>query len=447
MSSRSVRGRRLPWGTLLVALVALVAVALQGTGGTHASYTAAFAHPGSSVQTVGDYNQTELPLRDAFAGGMAGWTTHGGVWSARTTQFGYGVMTETGGGPDGPKAVAGNPAWTDYTLQGDVQVLSGTQAGFVFRVTSASTGADAFDGYYAGVDASDSSLVLRRMDGSATPLARQRIVSGVTSGDSGNGSPFYHVVVEAAGCTFTVRQTTVGANTWTSLTYTDPAATCRRSGAVGLRDQDSTAGFRYVSVTEGPGSPSGVLPWNSTLATSSLNDGPAAATYGGSWSFSPQEETIRDTADQGVGDKQVLNRSWGDLTMTGDVRMMRTPDDTTDVGFAVRVTGAGAGLDNLHGYVAALRGSRLVVGRVDGATPWTSEADAPLERPVRRGEWWHLTVSVVGCTVTAAASPSAGGTVVRVVHDAGPCDTTAGAVAVRERNTEAEWRNLAVTAR
>lgn len=433
---------RRPWRSLVVALLALGVVVAGLFPTTDGAYTATFAHPTNSVASASSYNRTTFPYRDSFAGGQAGWTTYNGCW-ATTTTFGYGKFIESCGGTDGPKAVTGNPEWTDYTMQGDVQVNEGNQAGLLVRVTSPAAGTDAMNAYYAAIDLSTNALFIGRMrNGTYSPsLARTTIPGDLRRGQ------FYHLVVQASGCTIMAWQTTVGANDWTRATYTDSSDTCLTAGAIGLRNQDSKAGYRFVTATQGAPKPSVTpSPYNSTFATASFNDGSAAATYGGSWTFDQQQETIRNTADQNVGDKQVLNRSWGDMTLTGDVRLMREPNATTDAGFITRVNDAGAGTDAFRGFSAGISGTSLVVGQHD-AGRWVPGASTALPRPARLGEWWHVTVAVVGCVVTATASPSAGGTVVQASADFGSCSTTSGAVGVREHAIEAQWRNLAVTPR
>lgn len=431
--------RRRPWGAALVAVAALVVVLVGVLPSTNASYTQVFRHPTDTVSTAADYTPTDFPYRDSFAGGAPEWKTYGGCWSTATT-FGYGKYLEDCGGDGGAKAVTGNPAWTDYTLQGDVQVNSGAQAGLLFRVTQPGVGADAFRGYSASITTGDQALVLGRTDGGTyTELARKPIASGI-----GNGN-FYHLVVQAVGCTFTVWQTTVGANTWTSVTYTDPPETCYTAGAIGLRDQSGTAGFRFVSATTGGTTATTTAPWNSTLSTSAFWDGSAGTTYGGTWTFDGQRETIADAPQSDQGDKNVLNRTWTDMTMTGDVRMTGRPTAGVDAGFIVRVSSPTVGLDALRGYSVAISGTRLKVGRQQNG--YYEPAGADLPRGPVQNEWWHLTVAVTGCTVTATAAPSAGGTATQVSTTFTNCNASTGAVGLRTHSVTAEWRNIAVTPR
>ena len=433
--------RRRPWTAAVVAVAALAVVLVGVLPTTNASYTQAFQHPTDTVSTVADYTPTTFPYRDSFSGGAPEWRTSGGCWSTVTT-FGYGKYLETCGGSGGAEAVTGNPAWTDYTLQGDVQVNSGSQAGLLFRVTGPTADGGALRGYSASISADDQALVLARTDGGAsTELARKTITSGIGKGN------FYHLVVQAVGCTSTVWQTTVGANTWTSITYTDPPETCHTAGAIGLRDQSSTAGFRFVSATAGgtTATASATAPWNSTLTTATFWDGSPGTTYGGTWTFDGQRETIGDDPQSDQGDKDVLNRTWTDMTMTGDVRMTGRPTAGVGAGFVVRVSDPAVGLDALRGWSVGISGSRLEVGRQQYGSFEPSGAD--LRRGPVQNEWWHLTVAVTGCTLTATASPSAGGSATQVATTFTDCNAATGAVGLRTHGVTAEWRNIAVTPR
>ncbi|MFI6423882.1 sialidase family protein [Promicromonospora sp. NPDC050880] len=201
-------------------------------------YTAATAVGSTGcMEGTGTRSVGQLPYASAFDDGQSGWIDYGGCWTTAD-----GVFSETCGGSDGNKAVAGNTGWTDYTLEGDVRIDTGPQAGFVVRVTDPRVGADRLDGYYAGV--STTTLSLGRMDGTWTPLAGVPIPGGLARG------AWYHVTVEAHGCTFTVTGTPSGGSAApVELTYTDPG--CFTHGAVGVRAQTGTGSWRDITVTEG----------------------------------------------------------------------------------------------------------------------------------------------------------------------------------------------------
>lgn len=425
-------------GALVVVVAVLTGLAATGPG-TTAAYTATTSN-GSTATTVGDYAVTGLPFRDSFAGGQGAWRTYGGSWTTQTS-FGYGTLTETSGSSDGPKAVTGDPAWTDYTMQADVQVNSGTDAGLLVRVTAPAAGTNAFTGYSVGLGLGENALSIdRTVSGTSTRLAQSTVPGTLRNGQ------FYHLVVQAAGCGITAWSSTVGANDWTRVSVSESSADCLTRGAIGLRGNGSAAGYRFVTATAGALAPSLASdPWNSTLSTGRFEDGAPARVYGGTWAIDQQEERIRSTAYANSGDKQVLNRTWGDMTLTGDVRLMRAPRSGTDAGFLVRVDDPSTGIDSMRAYSVGITRTGLTIG--EHRNPGFAGTFVPFGRTVQAGEWWHLTVEAVGCTITATASPADGGTPVQGWADFGACSLTTGAVGIREQGTEAEWRNIAVTPR
>jgi len=86
----------------------------------------------------------------------------------------YGPPGRTGSGvlpiPPGAKMIAGDPAWTDYVLEGVVMLKSdGGNAGLVFRVNDPGPGYDQMRGYYVGFDTEH--LHLGKMANNWQPLA------------------------------------------------------------------------------------------------------------------------------------------------------------------------------------------------------------------------------------------------------------------------------------
>ncbi len=345
-------------GLVLVSVLAVLAGAAPSSDSTNAAYTAAISDR-STASTASDYSRAGLPFRDSFAGGQGAWRTYNGTWTTQTVD-GYGTFTETSGSSDGPKAVTGDPAWTDYTMQADVQVNSGTTAGLAVRVTRPARGANAFSGYSVALGRTDNTLSISRVvDGGTTPLARSTIAGTLAAGQ------YYHVVVQAAGCSISAWSSTVGANDWTKVSVSESSADCLSKGAVGLQGNASAAGFRFVTVTAGALPATAASdPYNSTLTTGRFEDGAPARVYGGTWAIDQREQRIRSIAYSGKdGDKQVLNRNWGDMTLTGDVRLMRTPTGSTDAGFNVRVNDPSIGLDSLSAFYVGVSATGMVIGQ------------------------------------------------------------------------------------
>jgi hypothetical protein len=81
------------------------------------------------------------------------WTVFGGNWSARN-----GTLSTVPASANGAKALAMQTAFTNFTYEGDVSVGPVGNAGLVFRATKPDIGADAYCGYYVGINAQSSQL-------------------------------------------------------------------------------------------------------------------------------------------------------------------------------------------------------------------------------------------------------------------------------------------------
>ncbi|WP_462411418.1 family 43 glycosylhydrolase [Neobacillus sp. Marseille-QA0830] len=98
-----------------------------------------------------------------------GWKTYGGTWSVNDGK--YTVKS----GP-GYKAVLENPEFTDYILEADVQVTSGTEAGLIFRASDLAVGADALEGYFLGINPQNQYAILGQFkEGKWTEIAQRKI--------------------------------------------------------------------------------------------------------------------------------------------------------------------------------------------------------------------------------------------------------------------------------
>jgi hypothetical protein len=99
------------------------------------------------------------PLLGAFAENFdpawcSRWTTFGGNWSARN-----GILSTVPASVNGAKAIAmGATVFTNFTYEGDVLVGPEGNAGLIFRVSKPDIGADAYCGYYVGINSQSSQL-------------------------------------------------------------------------------------------------------------------------------------------------------------------------------------------------------------------------------------------------------------------------------------------------
>ena len=177
-----------------------------------------------------------LPFYAPFAGGTdAGWTTYGGAWSDSATNESY---SDSSSGP-GDKSVAGSPSWGNYTLQGDVEVTASGQAGLIARVTNPSVGADAFDGYYLGVETSGDAF-LGRENGAWHFLNNGNVPGGVAT------NTWYHLTLQVVGSTLTATAQNITSPDSVTFTATD---TTFSAGAIGVRDNYTTGAWRNIAMT------------------------------------------------------------------------------------------------------------------------------------------------------------------------------------------------------
>jgi hypothetical protein len=177
---------------------------------------------------------TPTPTPAAFSdnfddGNDTGWTKYGGTWSVVSGWY-------TVASDPGAKSVANGTNYANFTYQADVQIStsgSNNNAGLLFRVSNPSTGADAYNGYYAGLQ--NNRIVLGRANGSWTELSSYTMTISLNT--------TYHVKVEANGSSIKVYVTDM---TTPKITYTDSTWT---SGLIGIRTYACGAKVDNISVT------------------------------------------------------------------------------------------------------------------------------------------------------------------------------------------------------
>ena len=124
-----------------------------------------------------DANISKPIAFDFIKSGTSGWSWIGGGWCARDGK----LCTTSNGGAPGSKALIDNLPFTDGKLEVDVTPPAVGDAGIVFRVEKPSIGADAYEGYYAGISTSSNQVILGSADGKRwTPLeiVRRTIPTG-----------------------------------------------------------------------------------------------------------------------------------------------------------------------------------------------------------------------------------------------------------------------------
>ena len=114
------------------------------------------------------------------------WTVFGGNWLARN-----GSLSTVPASANGAKALAMQTAFTNFTYEGDVSVGPVGNAGFIFRVSKPDIGADAYCGYYVGINPQDS-----RIEFGCASNSWRSITNVPMSFDA---NTFYHLKVQTLG--------------------------------------------------------------------------------------------------------------------------------------------------------------------------------------------------------------------------------------------------------
>jgi len=91
-----------------------------------------------------------------------GWNTYGGSWSIVNGEY-----SVNSGSAD--KSILGTNNFTNYVIEGDINLASGNQGSIIFNVNNPAVGADALQGYGAGLDAAGT-VWLGRFNNGWTPL-------------------------------------------------------------------------------------------------------------------------------------------------------------------------------------------------------------------------------------------------------------------------------------
>jgi hypothetical protein len=171
-----------------------------------------------------------VSVDDFQDGNDAGWTRYGGAVSFSGGIYNLNNVSTTG------KSAWVTPS-SNVTVESDVRMASGGgDAGLMFRATSLGTGADAMNGYYAGLNESGDALVLGRMNGTWTQLASVPLSIAANT--------WYRLKVVAMGSDMRVY---VGDMSNPKIHVTDGRFS---SGAVGVRAHYTNASFDLVTATK-----------------------------------------------------------------------------------------------------------------------------------------------------------------------------------------------------
>lgn len=379
----------------------------------------------------GQSNSGVLPFSDQFASGTdVGWQTYGGTWGVNIGEY---SVTSTG---RGEKSLFGSTGWSDYTMQSDVKLNAAGNAGLLVRTLNPRVGADAHRGYYVGISTADGGVFLGRQNDDWTRLGAVRPVSGgITAGT------WYHVVVKAVGCTFTIAVRPV-ASTAAPTTFAETDAGCNTTGQPGVRMDATPASWRNIVVTAAD-STAAPGPYLDSFAAGSTT---GYTTYGGTWSVNAGTQVYQNTSG-GLGEKAVLAGVTGvNYTVQSNVRLDQSVGAGAGAGLTLRTSSPAVGENSLSGYYVGLdaASNALVIRKHQNNATTLATSAAIASGGVIIGNWYHLSVRVNGCTITASAQRF--GVAEQTTTSATDCAITSGAVGLRASGAKASWAVVTVTA-
>ena len=212
--------RRLTW--MAIAIVALLIVVVS----------ARFAFL--------SWAEHEPSFHDTFGRGgdgqqrQGGWQAFGGTWQVIDGAM-FNIADDRGA-----KLMNGSTRWSNYVIEGDVQLLGESgDAGFVLRTSEEEVGVDAYHGYFAGLRDLDDTLILGRADYGWHEYQTIPVHSGLKT------QKWYHLKFLAFECTLAARANTENGEVITAVLH-DPQ--CLTHGRFGLQSYSTGAVWRNVQV-------------------------------------------------------------------------------------------------------------------------------------------------------------------------------------------------------
>lgn len=191
----------------------------------------------SCFPIIGKPNKTIKSLDESFSKAMpTNWVFYGGGWYWKDGAVHSASNASSGGyGIHGSKIIANGTDFSDFTYQADVNVNTAGDAGLMFRVSNPAIGADAYKGYYVGLNPVNGNIELGKASNQ-----KWIVISSVKYPIKLNSN--YKLKLVAKGNKFEVF---LDGSEKAILSATDNEYT---SGSIGLRAYNAQATFDSVKV-------------------------------------------------------------------------------------------------------------------------------------------------------------------------------------------------------
>ncbi|KAF5858683.1 hypothetical protein ETB97_003898 [Aspergillus alliaceus] len=309
--------------------------------------------------------ETPIPNNVAFgddfsSGSMAQWKTYGGSFDASSGAL-------VGSTSLGGKALV-NTNFKNFLFEADVMLPSTSgNAGLLFRVSNPSIGADAYSGYYAGIDASGS-VVLGRASNSWTRL-------GSSPADMASNK-VHHVKVQAMDKALDLF---VDDMSKAKVSVMDGMYT---SGMNGVRVYDTGATFDNIQITP--------LAFSDDFSSGTMGKW---TTVDGKYQVSSNAAVLSASPIAKALTTDVTSK---DLIYEADVSIDSSSANGNG-GFIFRVSNAKAGPDSYNGYYAGIGNGLVVLGRADNN--W-NELKMIQAADIKEGQKHHLVIRTSGDSIS-----------------------------------------------
>src|ERR1700761_1998081 len=160
---------------------------------------------------------------------------------------------------------------------------------------------------------------------------------------------------------------------------------------------------------------------------------------GGLWSV--EDDTIRSTTNERGAKLVAGSPTWGNYTLTSD---MRYEGVAADMGVVVRSNDETEGTDAYNGYFVGIRSldGTLVIGRANYGS-WVEAIPVPITGGISSSVWYRLRVTAVGCHIAASIQNLDTLQSSYIAFQEQFC-VAHGRVGVRSLNANGMWRNVSV---
>ncbi|RHZ55468.1 hypothetical protein CDV55_101642 [Aspergillus turcosus] len=296
---------------------------------------------------------------DFSSGSTTQWKTYGGSFDASSNAL---VGSKS---PGGKALVTTN--FANFLFEADVTLASASgNAGLLFRASNPGIGADAYNGYYAGIAASGS-VVLGRASNSWTRL-------GSSPADVA-ANKVHHVRVQAMHKALSLF---VDDMSKAKVSVTDGAYT---SGMNGVRVYDTGATFDNIRITP--------LAFSDDFASGTM----------GKWTTVDGEYQVSSSAAvvsaSPIAKALITDVTSKDLIYEADVSIDSSANGNG--GFIFRVSNAKAGPDSYNGYYAGIGNGLVVLGRADNKWNGLKTLQAA---DIKAGQKHHLMIRTRGDSIS-----------------------------------------------